>query len=60
MANTPITTGTSYCVVTDHDPGVLDSDYGQQTFWFNSTSGALWWSVDLTPDNAVWKEVTLT
>lgn len=60
MANAPITTGTSYCIITDHDPGALDSDYAEQTFWFNTTAGSLWWSVDLTPDNAVWKEVTLT
>jgi hypothetical protein len=60
MANAPIETGTSFCLVTDHDPGALDSDYTQQWFWFNEAGGTLWFSTDLTPDNAVWKEVTLT
>lgn len=60
MANAPIETGTSFCLVTDHNPGALDSDYGQYWFWFNESSGQLWFSTDLTPDNAVWKEVTLT
>jgi len=60
MANAPIETGTSFCLVTDHDPGALDSDYTQYWFWFTEAAGKLWFSVDLTPDNAVWKELTLT
>ena len=60
MANEPITTGTSYCLFTDHDPGVLDSDYIEYVFWFNITNSKLFWSTDLTADNAVWKEVGLT
>lgn len=60
MANAPITTGNSYTIVTDHNPGALDSDYKTQIFWFNETTGQLFWPTDLTPDNAVWKEVGLT
>lgn len=61
MANDPITTGTSYALITDRDPTNLDSDYVDFVFWFNiSEGGSLWFSTDLTPDNAVWKQVTLT
>jgi hypothetical protein len=60
MANAPITTGTVYSLVTDHDPAALDSDYVDFVFWFNTTNGKLFWSTDLTEDNAVWKEVGLT
>lgn len=59
MANEPIITGTAYTLITDHNPSSLDSDYVEPIFWYNTESGQLWWPTDLTPDNAVWKEVTL-
>ncbi len=60
MANAPITTGSSFCLVTDHDPGALDSDYGDYFFWLNTANQKLFFCTNLTPDNAVWKEITLT
>jgi uncharacterized protein (DUF2249 family) len=60
MANAPIETGNTFCLQTDHDPGPLDSDYGDYFFWMNLTTGDLFYCVDLTEDNAVWKSVTLT
>lgn len=57
MANAPITTGNSYTIITDHDPGALDSDYKTPIFWFNTSNGKLFWPTDLTLDNAVWKEI---
>lgn len=59
MANEPITTGNSYTLITDHSPGALDSDYKTPIFWFNEVTEQLFWPTDLTPDAAVWKEVTL-
>lgn len=60
MANAPINTGSSFCLYADRDPGALDSDYGDNLFWLNTSSGSLFFCTDLTPDNAVWKQVTLT
>ncbi len=59
MANEPITTGTSYCLITNRDPEALDSDYVDPTFWFNPINGKLFFSTSLVEDAAVWKEVGL-
>jgi hypothetical protein len=56
MANTPVTTGISWAVVTNVDPTALDSDYPRWFGWCNTTNNKIFDLVDNTPDNAVWKE----
>lgn len=60
MANEEITTGNAWSVTTSRDPTAEDSDYPIFFGWWNTETQDLFFIVDNTPDNAVWKQATLT